>query len=119
TSDLRELAANMYLLLILRFLLGLVPGVGAVRRQLRIDQAVFHRRRSIHASVLPHEWMSMAYILVESSRLRGRPGRATFTRANHPVRSVFRFVGRWPRCGELCPVFAARQSVHGPRSRCS
>ena len=111
----------MYLLLIVRFLLGLVPGTQAVSRRFRMaSEMVFHRRSAIGAAArceIPHEWMSMADILAESSAARGCHGRGTFTRANHPIRSVFRLARQWAWGGELCPVFAATESVRSPQSR--
>lgn len=88
----------MYLLLILRFLLGLLSRTSAVVQLVRSfgDMVVNHSRtfRADLRSAVPHEWMSMDYVLTESPDGFAYRGRGTFEKANDPLRSVFRLARR-------------------------
>ena len=120
TRRLREFASTMFLLAILRFLLDLVSGNGAVGPRARTfgkAMAECRRSRVARRSALPHEWMSMAYVLTEVSRgFCGRdPGDLGGT--NHPLHFVFRAARRWAGCAELCPAPVVRVAIDEGQSR--
>jgi len=117
-NDLREFASIMILVIFLRYLLGMLPGTrAAAKRTIGCREMVYPSlpTRSGFLMVAPHEWMSMDYVLTEG--FPGYPfgGRGTFERANHPLRSVFRFARRLAWGPETYLVLAATVSVCNPR----
>ena len=119
TNDLREFAATMFLLVFLRYLLGLLPGTRAAAPGASAYSEIAYREmvypscpiRAGFLSMVPHEWMSMDYVLTESFPGVSFAGRGTFERANHPLRSVFRFARRLVWANEPYLVLAATVSV--------
>jgi hypothetical protein len=104
----------MFLLVFLRYLLGTLPGTQAASQGARAYREMGFPScpiRSCFLTVVPHEWMSMDYVLTESSPGLACTGRGTFERANHPLRSVFRFARRLAWANETYLVLAATVSV--------
>ena len=119
SSDLREFATTMYLLVVLRFLLGLLPSVAALQWDKVLAGSASGRtcpKRSGARAALPHEWTSMDYVLTESP-----PGlvycvAGTFEKANHPLHSVFRLARRLAGISEPYPALAAAVCLAGRQS---
>jgi hypothetical protein len=110
----------MFLLVFLRYLLGLLPGTRAAAPGARDYREMVYPSGPIRAgflSVVPHEWMSMDYALTESLPGFSFTGRGTFEKANHPLRSVFRFARRLARVNETYLVVAATVPVCNRRPR--
>lgn len=100
----------MYLLRVLRFVLGLLSRMPSVFRATRtFCDRVAKQPCSIRGVALaadPHEWMSMDCVLTEGSVDVVYSGRGTFKRANHPFRSVSRFFRRLAGGSESCLALA-------------
>jgi hypothetical protein len=114
TNDLREFATTMFLLVFLRYVLGMLPRTRAVAKGASAHREMVHPSCPMYAgflTVAPHEWMSMDHVLTESFPGFAYVGRGTFERANHPLRSVFRFARRLAWGPETYLVFAATVSV--------
>jgi hypothetical protein len=103
----------MYLLLIvLRAILGLLPRTPATHATWWKEMAASHRHpeRAVRWAV-PHQWMSMDYVLTESPSEFVYCGRGVFERVNHPLRSVFRLARLLAGGFEPCPALAATVSL--------
>lgn len=111
----------MYLLVIVRFLLGLLPRTSAVAKSIGVlwesgFTPPFPLRHDARTA-LTHEWMRMDYVWTENSGSIARTPRGTFERANHPLRSMFRLARRLAGCPEACPAFVPTVVLHDPRLR--
>ena len=88
----------MYILVMLRFCLGWLSRTPLLARPIRMfRETVTNRSRSLRGpvrSAVPHEWMSMDYVLTERSGGFAYRGRGTFEKENDPWRSVFRLARR-------------------------
>ena len=110
SSDMREFANKMYLLVILRFVFGGLSKTSTVIRSTRFIKSLVSKWscvRAEFASVAPHEWMRMDYVLTEVRDGYVYCGRGTFKQANHPLRSLFWFCRRLAGRPEPYPTLAA------------
>ena len=126
TSVMREFATTMYLLVILRFLLGLLPGNRVVSRSVRRSGPMaagfpalrrFSPFRAASCSAVPHEWKCMDYFSIESSGRFAFGGSGTFEEANHPRCSIVRLSRRLAGLPEPYLAFAAALPLANRRSR--
>src|SRR5579872_36492 len=97
----------MYLLVLLRFFLGLLPRTSHAAEPMRFCAATgASRSQRIRAGsvAIPHEWMCMDYVLTESRGGITRRGCWAFVQANHSLRSVFRLARRLAGLPEAYPA---------------
>lgn len=120
-SDLREFADTMYLLMILRFLLGLLSGIGttatAARPMRRTANAGrLQRGAGWHAGLL-HDCVSVDDVLTERPWELAYRGRGTFEKANHLLRCALGNLRRLSAGGQPCAVRVPTVSPNDPRLR--
>jgi hypothetical protein len=98
----------MYVLALLRFVFGLLPGTSAVTPSRQFRWTAVSQSGRIRATVLrgalPHDWVSVDDAWTESPRGFTYRGRGTFDKANHLLRCVLRVLRRLAGGPELCPV---------------
>ncbi len=111
----------MYLLVFLRFLLGLMPRTVAVVKSIKAlrDMVVRHPREARLGLRLAvrHEWMSMDHLLIGSYTAFAHGERCAFEDANHPLRRILRFAWRLARGSEPYPALAAVVLLRDARRR--
>ena len=106
----REFANKMYLLVILRFVFGCLSKTSTLVRSTRFFKGLVSKWscvRAEFASVAPHEWMRMDYVLTEVRDGYVYCGRGTFKQANHPLRSLLWFCRRLAGRPEPYPTLVA------------
>jgi len=109
----------MNLLVIVRMVFGFLSKTPWVARSVRtlcdcLALQSGQNRPNVHAR-LPHQWMSMDYVLIEGSTGLVYCGRGTFKKANHPLNSVFRFCRRIAWGPEPYPALATTVSLGNSR----
>jgi hypothetical protein len=105
----------MYVLVFLRFLLGLVSGTtGSSRLTGAIGKAHWQpaaKRRAAPRRAQAHEWISMDYVLTESSPQAHYLLRDALERPTHPLSSILRCARRLAGVPKPYPALAATASV--------
>jgi hypothetical protein len=119
-SVLREIATTMFLLVCLQFLLGILSRTTALCRRLRaICKAASQplpKSRASGRRAVPHEWISMDYVLTESFHATRCRGRGPFESPTHPLGSILRFVRRLAGVPQLYPARATTVSLANRQS---
>ena len=99
----------MYLLGILRFILGLVSRITSAANAARSSAWMADSHRGARGGgsrvAVPHDWVCMDYVLSERLDVEYR-GRGTLDRTNHPLSALFRLMRRLAALSEPCPALA-------------
>lgn len=110
----------MYLLVCLQFILGLLSRTAALCPSLRaICKAASQpiaTSRAPESRAVPHEWISMDYVLTESIHAARWRERGPFERPTHPLSSIVRFVRRLAGVPQLYPARASTVSLASRQS---
>jgi hypothetical protein len=105
----------MYLLVFLRFLFGLVSrtsGSGRILRAIgRVARQPAPARRAAPRRAWAHEWISMDYVLTESSPQARYLLRGALERPTHPLSSILRRARRLAGVPKPYPALAATASL--------
>ena len=112
---------KMFLLTILRLFLGRWSGTAAVVTRTRAITRVAKGYLGLHRAGwhegLPHDCVSVDYVLMERPCGFAYRGRGTFPKANQPLRCALGFLRRSFAAGQMCPALVPTTSLNDPRLR--
>jgi hypothetical protein len=101
----------MNLLVLLRFLLGQWSRTSALIGRLpvivKVASQPYSTNRAVRDGFIPHEWISMVYVLTEGSPPARFTLRGAFERPAHPLDSILRFARRLAGVPKPYPALAA------------